>query len=539
MATPLTRRDPLLAGAVALLVIVLGGQRLVPGVVGAYHDDGIYASTARALADGRGYTLVHLPETPPQTKYPVLFPAVLAGLVLIRPTFADALVAMQWLTLLTAALAVGLSYLYLVRFGYAGRVSAAAATALFATTPAASFYGSQVLSEMPFAVLVVAGLWRLEATLEQDGPSLGAQLATGLLIALPLVCRAAGLATLLAGVAIVIARRAPVRWVLIGVLPIAGLWLYPTLRGWLVSPGDDVLGYYTDYAGAWTAIAGSRIVQVATRNAVFALHELGRLGIEGVAPARAGGLSLPLFVGLGALLLGQLTRAAWRGRVLPVSLLAYLTMLAVWPWPPGRFLVPLLPLFLPYLVAATRVDESKGLRRAATLLALALLATMNARLSVTYADRSQRDRFPYPNGSLSVEAVQWSSYDRLFAWLRRETAPSAVVASGMDTMVYLYAERPAFRPFALRADALFYGSPIPPTGTAAELRSALTRHGARYLAMTPMIGFGEEAAFVRQVAEARRRYPDLLTVVYQAADPRFVVYRIGEPEDQRLSSGAK
>jgi hypothetical protein len=43
--------------------------------VGINHDDGIYLVTAKALAEGEGYRIISLPMDPPQTKYPILFPA--------------------------------------------------------------------------------------------------------------------------------------------------------------------------------------------------------------------------------------------------------------------------------------------------------------------------------------------------------------------------------------------------------------------------------------------------------------------------------
>src|SRR5262249_14976938 len=115
---PLTRRDAALAGLLALTMLAAGLWRLVPGVCGVFHDDAIYVLTAKALADGEGYRIVSLPEAPPQTKYPVLYPAVLSLIWLAWPAFPDNLVAMQGLTLLCACAFVALAYLYLVRFGY-------------------------------------------------------------------------------------------------------------------------------------------------------------------------------------------------------------------------------------------------------------------------------------------------------------------------------------------------------------------------------------------------------------------------------------
>lgn len=41
--------------------------------LGLFHDDGIYAVVAKALAEGDGYRVVSLPGAPAQTKYPFLF----------------------------------------------------------------------------------------------------------------------------------------------------------------------------------------------------------------------------------------------------------------------------------------------------------------------------------------------------------------------------------------------------------------------------------------------------------------------------------
>ena len=60
---------------------------MVVGVCGVYHDDGIYVITAKALAQGEGYRLINLPNSPLQTKYPILYPALLAIIWKIWPSF--------------------------------------------------------------------------------------------------------------------------------------------------------------------------------------------------------------------------------------------------------------------------------------------------------------------------------------------------------------------------------------------------------------------------------------------------------------------
>src|SRR5271166_1491546 len=55
--------------------------------LGFYHDDGIFLVSAKGLADGEGYRILSLPNEPYQTKYPPLYPALLALVWKASPNF--------------------------------------------------------------------------------------------------------------------------------------------------------------------------------------------------------------------------------------------------------------------------------------------------------------------------------------------------------------------------------------------------------------------------------------------------------------------
>ncbi len=85
---------------VAAAVLVTHFAVMNPGVIGIFHDDGIYTVLAKSLADGAGYRLVSLPSSPVQLKYPVLYSSVLA--VNVIALFGGLLLSYTFLRLDTA-----------------------------------------------------------------------------------------------------------------------------------------------------------------------------------------------------------------------------------------------------------------------------------------------------------------------------------------------------------------------------------------------------------------------------------------------------
>ncbi len=68
-----------------------------------FHDDSIYLSSAKALADGQGYVMPSVPGEPAQTKYPLLYPWLLSLIWGIWPSFPQNLVAAFWINALAGA----------------------------------------------------------------------------------------------------------------------------------------------------------------------------------------------------------------------------------------------------------------------------------------------------------------------------------------------------------------------------------------------------------------------------------------------------
>ncbi|MEZ5352170.1 MAG: hypothetical protein R2762_05995 [Bryobacteraceae bacterium] len=504
---PLRGADWLIAAIAGLVLIAMGAWRMSPGVTGVYHDDAIYVATAKSLAEGTGYRLIDLPGSPPQTKYPILYPLLLAGIWRLWPAFPENVVAMQWVTLMAAGGALTAAAAYSVRFGYCGPAVALLIGLLFATSPETTYYSTLTMSEMPFALLTVLAFWRLERAMEAR-ESRARGFATGLVLALPFLCRSIGIAFLVAGVSMLAWRRRNFVWTGLGAGVLAGPWV-----AWSVSAlgafGESTRpGYYTDYGGAWAELAGGYIVQVLMTNIALAVAGIAALPISGaVAWLREYGaeMALPLLV-LGGAACASVGRWSQRTSVLSLSIAMYLGIVLVWPWPPNRFLAPLAPLLVT-LVAAGAIEAGGRTRWRSHLGWLGVcvaVTSIGANIAVIREWNTRNAGLGYPVMSFE-RPPDWHDFERTFAWVKTNTADGEVIASGLDTMMYLYTGRRAVRPFPHRPDALFYGSERPPVGTPEQLAGLLESNGVRYVVETPMFLFSEEEPLTKALAVLRER----------------------------------
>src|SRR5712692_4056093 len=90
---------PWICLAAVLIGLLLYVARLHPAnYFGYLEDDSVYFSSAKALAEGRGYIQPSFPGTPPG-KYPVLLPWLLSWIWRINPSFPANLRLAVWVTL--------------------------------------------------------------------------------------------------------------------------------------------------------------------------------------------------------------------------------------------------------------------------------------------------------------------------------------------------------------------------------------------------------------------------------------------------------
>ena len=339
-------------------------------LVGVFYDDGIYAGLAWAIGHGAGFVYPNLPGTPAAIHFPPLFPLLLAPFFAIwSPAVAGAIG--RALGIICFALACRLIVRHAVSRRLLGDdtppwVTEALVAAAALAIPVLSILGV-LLSEPAFTLsLALTLVLGDRPASEWSG---GRAWGVGLLAAGALLLRSVGVAAL-AGLLVVAWRiRLPRRHVLALVLPGVfavvgwGLWVTAHRTGIDPAIGPDYGSYLETVhdAGVRTFVGSltdlPRPLSVLTLNWVPATWVYYGLGIPALV---VGGWGICV-----------LTRRSLLGWVL----IAYLGVLALWPFPPDRFLWAILPwLLLAWVAGAVALwrRKSKVLQGGVTLLALAL-----------------------------------------------------------------------------------------------------------------------------------------------------------------------
>jgi len=215
-------------------------------------------------------------------------------------------------------------------------------------------------------------------------------------------------------------------------------------------------------------------------------------------------------------------------RILPSLLVVYVAIVLFWPWPPYRFLVPVLPLLVPYTLRflsslSKRLFPWRG-RTAVTMILLGVAVGANVALLYRRHDLSQRTGHPYHE--LSDTRVSWCSYEDLFDWLQTHAGTDDVVASPLDSMIYLYTGLQGFRPFLRQPASLYYGKGGDPVGTVEEVAECLRAKRPRFLVQFPFPGTDSEKHVAELLAELRAKHRGWLEPAYQGEDERFIIFEL-------------
>lgn len=429
---------------------------------GRAHDDGIYFSTAKALAEGQGYRLISFPGTPAQMKYPILYPYVLSWVWKLDPNFPDNLKPAIRMTEFFGCWSLVAAFLLLRKLGIS-EPAGLFLTALCAFQPIFLNLSGFILSDVPFMALLLTTLVLADAA-ARSGARLPVVLATGAVAGLSVGLRTIGV-MVVAGVFLLALRRRAFREAFL-LAAVAGTAIviesWPTLFhriaatpsiGSAAEPGwNQVLAYYTGYVGfVWRM--GVPSVRALIALVQFSLGSLvtapGPILVEGFWDSRTRMtmlLSVPIWLGI----LRQMRRPEWQATGYVLAL--YCGLLIFWLPLPERLLLPFIPVFfaalwleMPRLWAMCR----ENLRSGAALWQRALAAVV-AGIFISLAGFGAWNyliRFPRDLQLASdAQAHALEEKKQAYEWIRENAGPNDRITTWEDGLMYLYTGRQGLRP---------------------------------------------------------------------------------------------
>ena len=405
------------------------------------HDDGLLFVTGQSLATGNGYRIPSLPENPPQTKFPPLYPLYLSLIWRLNPHFPDNLRVATVFSWALLAICLLLAWRMYRCEGFSEKRTRLL-VALLAINPYLILFGCSMFTEVFFTCCVVATF------LAARQRAMGMVVVAGLAAGLAYLSRTAGIALLVSVPAWMLLKR---DWKGAGVFVMSML---PALIGWslwaqahLPRSTDQTLLYYTDYLGYRALNIGfDNLAVLLWKNTDQILYGMGSLLLPKVLDTLA--VKMLAWVIAVAMIVG-VVRLARRGIAVHYALFALVSVgiMLVWHFPPNeRFVLPLYPLLIAGLLAELEhlgemlkkafhhKDFSQrvvaGLMSAAVVVVLGAAVVLQLYVSFVFLQETANQK-----------RAKLADLRAAYTWISANVPASAAVLSYDDPLLYLYSGR--------------------------------------------------------------------------------------------------
>ena len=478
-ASPIPRTLPT---AVILAVVALVHLAIViPALNPAPHNGGDnagYLSLAHSLTSGTGYVETWDPALAPHTKYPPLYPALLAG--------AMELGAQSWITFkLISVLLVSVSVTLCFAWVRArqGMLMATGVSLVLAFSPALLWSTNWILSDPLFLALTLGCLWTFHESDHASQPSRWI-LAGCVLAILSTFTRTAGLPLVLAvGIALALGRRwrAVAGFAIAFLVPNVLWWLRSRAGGeaqyvsefWMIDP------YQPDLGKAGIADLVGRVFEN-LQGYVFVYIPAG------LSPWSGGALTGMGIVLMAAAVTGWVARIRDRRGVVELFTPLYFGLILLWPavWSGDRFALPLYPLLLFYagealVRGARRLNPRLPLAAGAVAVGLLLVPAMQGWSQsvsrATICRRAVRQAGPfacYGEGFQQfVSAARWAG----------ENIPDGSAVFTRKPRIFYTLSGVRSRTYPLSADSELFFREARATGVSYVVLDLVDRLGAAYV----------------------------------------------------------
>lgn len=533
---PMSRRHVLFILALSLAFAGLNFASLNGEVLGLFHDDAIYAVVAKALEEGQGYRIISVPTAPVQTKYPFIYSSILAMVWKFNPSFPENILALKLVNVVAFWAILLLGY-QLCRRSVDGETDTYFFVILLGSNPFVFSFTDYSLSDTLFVALTLLALVLLgcHGSAASTPTTVGA--AAGV-IALAYLTRTAGAALILAGLLHFIAgrRRSHLAVYLLAIAAGVSPWLAWQLVHSSGAAEPSLLSYYVSYEKSALARSDPLLAwRIVSGNLRYIVEAFDTLFLMTVVP----GLRLVIYP-----LIAMGGYHTIRGHTVFFTsfVVIYGALILSWPFHPGRYVLPLIPIVVLFLVRGVRevglwmarhARSTGGKRRVAALARIPLLVLVA--LSLFWLGLYLRPAPGTTRGWLGQRfSYRWDGFKETFAWIRANTREDAILASAYDPLYYLYTGRQAIRPWFHRPETYYYpyGRSAATLGSPEAAMAEISLLGVGYVLIDPLDGYGEKEAATEFFHKLVLAAPDR-ELVFVSADGRHRVYRLrGTGDDQ-------
>lgn len=455
-----------IAGSACLAVAVAVYLLRLDRVVGMVVDDGWYVLLAKALAAGEGYRLINAPTPDLMPFYPPGFPFLLSFIFRLAPDFPANIPLLKSISILASLGAGVVAYWYFTRLRRTSWYFALGVATATTLAPSLVYLSTaMVMSEPLFLFLQITTIALVERGVQDEKKSRVWMwiLLGGLCAGFAMLVRTAAVALTVGGLIYLVwkRRRRESMIFAIGVAILFGPWMIysrmnaPTMEQRQEQNGYIVQDYATQFwqrrageAASGTIGVGEIPARVWRNLSRIATNDTAELLMPTVyeplkESGAIGGISFFLFFFVVAGL-----AATFRERATMAEIAVPLTVgvVLLWPWDTLRFVIPLLPFVIFYLLVGLRLVYHLHLRLRQEPMApgwagltglAALLIALNLYGNIEYI----RTKF-------STDPKQRPALMRAFdenletlEWINNRLPVSAVVATENPALVYLYTGR--------------------------------------------------------------------------------------------------
>jgi hypothetical protein len=515
--------------------------------VGIYHDDGIYVVTAKALAEGKGYRIISLPDELLQTKYPILFPSLLAIVWKIFPEFPENAIPLKMVPLFGTFFWVWLLHVFIKEKEKNTGISTGIILATLAS-PWVVFFSVVILSETIFAFLCTGALINLTRLEGNPGEKENCTLLlSSIFAAAAFLTRTAGLPLLFAGtISLLIKRRfrTCVQFFLL-----YAIFISPWIFWQAIHHGSYVWqnSYYTasTYQN-WNILVNYPIaikIEILAKNVLFLLFSPTYL--LAINTRWFGTFYFPYTIAIlvtSFSLLGFFRDLREGIKSIHLFMLFYYGMLLIWVWPPIRFVVPIFPfwLFFAYkgimLVCINISSRARILRIVNEGLVILLCICFGGALYSYTAKILRIHQVPVPTGSSPTnENYDWTGMSSLLTWIRENTPSDSVFLGNLDPTIYLYTGRKAVRGFFADPYLLYYSENSDESvGSESDLLGVLITQKVNYIIRAPAESFKEVPIFNRMLDRMLLKDERIFRLVKEGLLPGYKVYWVNQQKLQQI-----